>query len=76
MALNESIVEEAALSWFEDLGYTVGHGPHLAPGELAAERDSYGEVVLVGHLREAIRRRSQAHSPPSLGCRRGCLAGS
>ena len=39
-----------------ELGYAVGHGPHLAPGEPAAERDSFGEVVLVGRLREAIRR--------------------
>jgi type I restriction enzyme, R subunit len=42
MSLNESIVEEAALG---ELGYAVGHGPHLAPGEPAAERDSFGEVV-------------------------------
>ena len=56
MSLNESIVEEAALEWFGELGYAVGHGPHLAPGEPAAERDSFGEVVLVGRLREAIRR--------------------
>jgi hypothetical protein len=33
MSLNESIVEDAALEWIGDLGYTVGHGPHLAPGE-------------------------------------------
>ena len=56
MSLNESIVEEAALEWFGELGYAVGHGPHLAPGEPAAERDSFSEVVLVGRLREAIRR--------------------
>ena len=56
MSLNESIVENAALEWFGELGYAVGHGPHLAPGEPAAERDSFGEVVLVGRLREAIRR--------------------
>ena len=56
MTLNESIVEEAALAWFGELGYAVGHGPQLAPGEPAAERDSFGEVVLVGRLREAIRR--------------------
>ena len=56
MSLNESTVEEAALEWFGELGYAVGHGPHLAPGEPAAERDSFGEVVLVGRLREAIRR--------------------
>ena len=56
MSLNESIVEDAALEWFGELGYAVGHGPHLAPGEPAAERDSFFEVVLVGRLREAIRR--------------------
>ncbi len=37
MSLNESIVEDAALDWFGELGYAVGHGPHLAPGEPAAE---------------------------------------
>ena len=56
MSLNESHVEEAALSWFRELGCAIGHGPHLAPGEPATERDSFGDVVLVGRLREAIRR--------------------
>ena len=56
MALDESIVEDAALEWFRELGYAVGHGPHLAPGEPAAERDSFGDVVLVGRLRAAIAR--------------------
>jgi len=60
MSLNESIVENAALECFEALGYTIGHGPHLAPGEPAAERDSFGEVVLVGRLREAIARLNPA----------------
>lgn len=55
MSLNESIVEEAALEWFGKLGYGVGHRPQLAPGKPAAERDSFGEVVLMGRLREAIR---------------------
>jgi type I restriction enzyme R subunit len=60
MSLNESIVEDAALEWFGELGYAVGHGPHLAPGEPAAERESFSEVVLVGRLREAIRRLNPA----------------
>ena len=60
MTLNESHVEEAALEWFGELGYAVVHGPQLAPGEPAAERDSLGEVVLVGRLREAIRRLNPA----------------
>lgn len=56
MSLNESIVEDAALEWFGELGYAVGHGPQLAPDEPAAERASFSEVVLVARLREAIRR--------------------
>lgn len=60
MALGESIVEDAALTWFRELGYAVGHGPQLAPGEPAAERESFSEVVLVGRLRKAIRRLSPA----------------
>ena len=60
MSLNESIVEDAALTWFEELGYAVGYGPQLAPGEPAAEQDSFGDVVLVGRVRDAIRRLNPA----------------
>jgi len=55
-ALNESTVEDAALSWFAELGYAIGHGPKMAPSEVAAaERESFGEAVLVRRLRDAIR---------------------
>ena len=60
MSLNESHVEEAALEWFGALGYAIGHGPELAPGEPAAERASFGDVVLVERLRDAIRRLNPA----------------
>jgi type I restriction enzyme R subunit len=70
MSLNESHVEDAALEWFGELGYAVGHGPQLAPGEHAegtltpalsqGERESYSDVVLVGRLREAVRRLNPA----------------
>jgi type I restriction enzyme R subunit len=56
MSLNESIVEDAALTWFGELGYAFANGPKIAPGELVAERDGFGDVVLVGRLRAAIRR--------------------
>lgn len=68
MTLNESIVEEAAREWFRDLGYAAGHGPQLAPGEAAAERDSFGVVVLVGRLREAIRRLNPAIPEEAYAC--------
>ncbi|HMS16146.1 MAG TPA: type I restriction endonuclease subunit R, partial [Planctomycetota bacterium] len=56
MSLNESIVEEVTLTWFGELCYEVGHGPRMAPGEEKAERESFGDVVLVGRLREAVER--------------------
>jgi type I restriction enzyme R subunit len=60
MSFNESIVEDAALEWFRELGYAVWHGPQFAPGEQAAERGSFGEVVLMERLREAIARLNPA----------------
>ncbi len=60
MSLNEATVEAAALEWFGELGYATRHGPDLAPGEPAAERDSFCAVVLAGRLREAIRQLNPA----------------
>jgi type I restriction enzyme R subunit len=60
MSLNESIVEESALSWFSELSYSVAHAPHLAPGEIATERNSFADVVLVSRLRDAIARLNHA----------------
>ena len=45
MSLTESIVEDAALTWFGELGYAVGHGPQMATGKPAAKRDSFGGAV-------------------------------
>src|SRR5258708_33744620 len=50
----ESIVEEASLSWFEELGYTFLNGGTIAPGELDAERSNYGEVILADRLNAAL----------------------
>ena len=52
--LTESIVEDAALSWFAELGYACTNGLLIAPGEPAAERDSFGDVFLVARLRDAV----------------------
>ncbi len=60
MSLNESTVEDAALTWFAELGYTVKHGTQFAPDEPAAERDSFSEVVPAGRLRAGIRRLNPA----------------
>ncbi|MBN1586026.1 MAG: type I restriction endonuclease subunit R [Candidatus Omnitrophica bacterium] len=52
----ESEVEEAALEWFQGLGYEFKHGPEIAFGEPEAEREhpNYGDVVLAARLRQAL----------------------
>lgn len=50
----ESTVEEAVLEWAEGLEYAILHGPEIAPGEPAAERETFGDVVLVQRLADAI----------------------
>lgn len=53
---SESVVEQAALAWFESLGYTILSGLEIAPGELQAEREDYRQVVLEARLRQALQR--------------------
>ena len=50
----ESDVEETSLEWFAGLGYTVLHGPDIAPDTPDAERSTYNEVVLTRRLRDAV----------------------
>lgn len=54
-AMTESEVEEMCLDMLRDLGYGVVYGPDISEGGLAPER-KYGEIVLVGRLREALKR--------------------
>ncbi len=54
MSLTESTIETIALDWLRPLGWTVAHGPDIAPGTPTAERAEYGEVVLHDRLRSAL----------------------
>ncbi len=56
MSIAESHVEEAALAWLQELGYTALHGPAIGPDGVESERLSYGDVVLVDRLSRAIDR--------------------
>jgi type I restriction enzyme R subunit len=59
-AFTESVVEQAALAWLESVGWAVRNGAAIAPGEPAAERDDYGQVVLAQRLRDALARLNPA----------------
>ena len=54
--VRESALEDAALQWFDGLGYDILNGPGIAPGEPAAERTDFSEVVLPNPLRSALSR--------------------
>ena len=59
-AMNESTVEDAALSWFRELGYAANSALLLAPEETGTERSSFSDVTLVRRLRDAIARLNPA----------------
>ncbi len=56
----ESVVEDAALAWFETLDYVVLHGASLGGGDPGGERPTYEEVVLLGRLRAALQQLNPA----------------
>lgn len=58
----ESDVEEAALSWFAELGYHIVSGPTIAPDGQNPERLTYQDVVLTARLFDAIARLNPAAS--------------
>ena len=53
-APREADLEAVVLDLLGTLGWSVRHGPEIAPGELAAERGDYREVVLIERLRDAV----------------------
>ncbi|MEW6733260.1 MAG: type I restriction endonuclease subunit R [Acidobacteriota bacterium] len=52
--VTESVLEEAVLVWFDELGYVVRYGLEFSPDESSAERTSYNEVILVERLRARL----------------------
>lgn len=50
MTLTESIVEAATHEWFQELGYAIVNGPHVAPDGPAAAPCWFGWALLAGHL--------------------------
>ena len=55
-ALTEADVEQTALAWLESLGWTIAHGPDIAPGTATEERADYGQAILEQRLRDALAR--------------------
>lgn len=60
-AFNESVIEEAALDYLRELGYTTEFGPNIAPDGMRPERESFQQVYLYDRIRDAARRLNRDH---------------
>jgi type I restriction enzyme, R subunit len=54
--VNEHIVEQAAVGWFEAWGYRIARGADISPGAEDPWRNAYEDVVLLPRLNAALRR--------------------
>ncbi len=63
--IDENMAEQAALDWFEELGYERVFGPDIAPDGSEQERESYKQVVLADRLMTALARLNP-HIPASV----------
>ena len=58
--VDESHVEHAALAWLGELGYATTNGAIIGPDGQSPERANYGDVVLIGRLRAALKKLNPA----------------
>ena len=70
MTIGESTVEEAVLEWVGELGYAIGHGPHIA---LVEARRSTGEDP--GNREADPEQVGLPAGPAGSGCEDGAAAG-
>jgi len=63
--IDENMAEQAALDWFEELGYHRVFGPDIAPQGPQQERENYKVVVLADRLLTAMTR-INPHIPATL----------
>jgi type I restriction enzyme R subunit len=54
--MTEDQLEQEALAWLQDVGYSHRYGPDIAHDSPTPERNSYRQVILPFRLREAINR--------------------
>ena len=54
--MTEDQLEQEALDWLKELGYSVLHGVDIAPDSDSPERKDYRQVLLLDRLRSAIAR--------------------
>lgn len=63
--MTEDQLEQEALGWLSEVGYTHLYGPDIAHDGDNPERENYRQVLLVERLRRAITRLNRSVLPPS-----------
>jgi len=54
--ITEDLLEQHAITWFQELGYEFLHGPDIAPDTDAGERDGWQQAILPKRLYRALER--------------------
>ena len=54
--MRESVVEQAALGWFEALGFNTCSGAEISPGSDRPQRETHEQVLLSSRLRASLRK--------------------
>jgi hypothetical protein len=65
-SITEDHLEQQAIEWFTEIGYSHAFGPDLAPDGSQAERADYRQVVLQSRLRSALRRLNPEVPPATI----------
>lgn len=61
--ITEAELENLAITWFQENGWSFVHGPDIAHDGPTPERTGYNEVVLRSRLRETLERINRQLSP-------------
>ncbi len=64
--ITEDQLEQLAIRWFQDTGWSYAHGPESAPEGDAPERADFREVVLKDRLAAAVARLNPAFPPAAV----------
>ena len=64
--ITEDHLEQLALTWFQEAGWTYLPGPYIAPDAAASERADYGVVVLKARLAAAVARLNPKLPPAAI----------
>lgn len=64
--ITESTLEQQAISWFQDNGYTHIFAPDIAPGEANEERKDYSDIILFDRLKNKLTTLNQNVPPQGI----------